>query len=137
MTRPVDPSLFLEMVQVFQTASCRSLPTPKRTGAGYYLADTSINRAAVGVMQALKKRPGATATEAIMYRLMRLPEITQASDYFSAFIRINQDSNDLSNSLLKAAAVATIRATDNGPAFDLEDVMRHALQFDLQSRGEA
>lgn len=132
MTRPVDPALFVEMINVFQAAAQRPLPAPKRRQPGYYLTDIPLNRGMLGTVQALRTKGGGIEPEPILFRLMHMGEIFEARDRFGHFIRDRADADgvDISEALLKAAAVARLTPNETGPYFDLDDVLQHARRFD-------
>lgn len=138
MTKPVDPALFVEMVNVFQAAAQRPLPTPKRRQPGYYLTDIPLNRGMLGTVQALRKKGGDIQAEPILFRLMHIGEIFEARERFGNFIRDRADADgvDISEALLKAAAVARLTPNETGPYFDLDDVLRHARRFDVKVDGD-
>src|SRR5437868_3978297 len=132
MTMPVNPELFIEMVGVFRTAAERPLPAPKRRQPGYYLTDIPLNRGMLGTVQALRKKGGDIQAEPILFRLMHMGEIFEARERFGHFIRDREDADgvDISEALLKAAAVARLTPNEAGPYFDLDDVLLHARRFD-------
>lgn len=129
---PVDPELFLEAVQAFQEAAERPLPTPTRRVAGYYLTDIPLNRGMLGAMAALRAKGAGAVAEPVLFRLMNLGQIFEAQNIFGRFMKPGADETAVSDSLLKAAAVADISATDE-PAFDLGDVLKHACRFDEEA----
>jgi len=137
MTKPVDPALFVEMVNVFQAAARRPLPAPKRRRPGYYLTDIPLNRGMLGTVQALRKKGGDVQAEPILFRLMHMGEIFEARERFGHFIRDRADTDgiDISEALLKAAAVARLTPNEAGPYFDLDDVLLHARRFDDKTDG--
>ena len=132
MTKPVDPALFVEMVSVFQAATQRPMPAPKRRRPGYYLTDIPLNRGMLGTVQALRKKGATLQFEPILFRLMHMGEILEARAHFGHFIRDRADAEgiDISEALLKAAAVARLMPREDGPYFDLDDVLAHARRFD-------
>lgn len=131
-TAPVDPSLFVEMSNVFQAAAQRPLPKPKRRSPGYYLTDIPLNRGMLGTVAALRKKGAAAQVEPILFRLMHLGEIFEAREHFGDFIRDRADADgvDISDSLLMAAAVARMSPNEEGPYFDLDDVLQHVHRFE-------
>jgi len=132
MTKPVDPALFVEMVNVFQAATRRPIPAPKRRRPGYYLTDIPLNRGMLGTVQALREKGGEAQIEPLLFRLMHMGEIFAARAHFGRFIRdrAEDDGIDISEALLKAAAVARLVPSEAGPYFDLDDVLQHARRFD-------
>lgn len=137
MTRPVDPALFVEMVNVFQAATQRPIPAPKRRRPGYYLTDIPLNRGMLGTVQALRQKGGDLQVEPILFRLMHMGEIFEARARFGHFIRDRADADgvDISEAPLKAAAVARLMPSEAGPYFDLDDVLEHARRFDDKAGG--
>lgn len=129
---PVNPELFLEAVQAFQEAAERPLPTPTRRVAGYYLTDIPLNRGMLGAMAALRAKGAGDVAEPVLFRLMNLGQIFEARDIFGRFMKLGAEETAVSDSLLMAAAVAGISAAD-GPAFDLDDVLKHACRFDEEA----
>lgn len=132
MTKPVDPALFIEMVGIFQAATQQPMPSPKRRRPGYYLTDIPLNRGMLGTVQALREKGGEAQIEPILFRLMHMGEILGARAHFGRFIRdrAEADGVDISEALLKAAAVARLVPSEAGPYFDLDDVLQHARRFD-------
>lgn len=129
---PADPDRFLAMTQVYQRAA--RVPLPKPSGPGLYLSDMPINRGMLAVVGAMRKHGDSEqALRATTMRMMHMDEIFDARDYFGDYIRPgtdDEDSIEVADVLMKAAAVARILPLGDGACFDLEDVLAHAQRFD-------
>lgn len=138
MLAPADAAIFLEMTQVFQAAA--RVPLPDRPGPGYKLTDIPMNRGLLAATSAMRKRGDAPAvTMPVLSRLMNLGDIFEQAEYFGHFIRAGSGEGcvEVSEALLRAAAVARMLSDDDGVRFDLADVLAHAQRFEAAGEGAA
>lgn len=129
---PVDPEIFLAMVQVWQEAARIPLPKPENPQqGGLYLTDIPMNRGGLAVTGELKKR-NVENQQSYLFRIMHMGEIMEAKDRFKDFIKADENDPEavlISDALLKAAAVAKLSKEGEGAVFDLDDVLAYAKRF--------
>lgn len=138
MKNPVDPDLFLKMTQVFHDAARNPLPRPRKRRPGLYLTDIPMNRGMLGVIKALReaKVPDGSFS-AFSNRIMLMGSIFKHAEHFPGLIKPSADGAiDVADALLKAAAIATIIGDDRA-AFDLDDVLAKAREFEAGTAAHA
>lgn len=142
---PVDPNVFLEMIDVWQSAAEKPLRVPDWKPApgdepGLVLSDIPINRSGLAVVGALRKR-GVPTSQGYLVRLMHLHELIDQRSHFPDFIRDSEakdGSIEVSDALMKAAATAKMVVNDDGRGcFDLGDVLAKAQAYKAEEDADS
>lgn len=133
-----DPTRFLAMMQVYQEGA--RAPLAPRSEQGLHLTDIPINRGMMAVVGAMREHGDSDqALRATTMRLMHMDEIFEARDFFGHFFRPGTDGDDsieVSEALLKAAAVARIEPMGEFARFDLADVLAYTQRFEAAEEVE-
>lgn len=124
---PCDPATFLALMEVWQEGAKVPIKKPSQQRGGFYFTDEPLNRCALHTSRHMHKH-GIPRPQAYLWRLMNFPLLLEAAPAYGLqdFIK----GGEVHFALIRAAAVAELSSLEGeGTGFNMEDVARHAKEF--------
>lgn len=144
ITKPADPDLFIEMIDVFREATGTNgaveghldIEQLGTIGEGKKLPDTPLNRGMAGVYATLVERD-VKAPVSYLVRLGSLSQIFASSEIVEKYVVGSEVGGEqhVKPVLLKAAAIAQFSIVPRKFGFDIEDVIKKAADLESSEDG--